>query len=570
MVVMIKHALGFVALFPAILAAQAGQASAPDITIRATTRLVQVTVVALGKRGVPARDLQRESFRVYDEGKPQQISFFSLDTPAPVPAAGEARKAGGPTAAVGPHVFSNRRDVVSGPGTSTVILIDRVNTGWNDQIRAAEAIIGFLRQTQSEDRIGIYVHWPGSLQILYEVTQDSSELVKHLAAWKPDVGETSGRASSLQGSNFIQAMSDISRPYSDSGDEDGLRRFARTASRGPNGSDSHMADRAEISLKLFGAIANHLAAIPGRKSLIWVSAGFVRSALDYPAMQDTVRLLNGANVALYAVDARGLLTLQGDATVGPVTSAAGGGGRGAGGVRVARRIARTNNVLLVRTQVPMLELSAPTGGRAFLNTNDIQGAIRTAAKEADVTYTLGFYPASPQHDGRFHRIEVKVAGRPDVSVRYRKGYVDAPDPANDSQGRTAAIRDAAWSPLDATAVALSAEVVPAGGTDHYDVRLRIDPRTLDIRPEQDRLGGRADVILVQEDHEGGQYDQVIDTLVLALKPDTYQRALTEGLEYSHALQPNPKANELRVIVRDAFSGNIGSLTIPFRAFRVRQ
>jgi hypothetical protein len=216
----------------------------------------------------------------------------------------------------------------------------------------------------------------------------------------------------------------------------------------------------------------------------------------------------------------------------------------------------------------MLEMSDLTGGRAFLNTNDIQGAIRTAADEASVTYTLGFYPASPRHDGKFHRIEVRVSGRTDVSVRYRKGYVDAPDPANDPQGRTAAIRDAAWSPLDATAIGISAEVVPTA-TDRYDLRLRIDPRTLDLRQESEQFNGRVDVVLVQEDHEGGQYDQVLDTMVLAMKPDTYRRALADGLAYSHGLQLDPKANELRVIVRDAFSGNVGSLTIPFKALRAQ-
>jgi hypothetical protein len=144
--------------------------------------------------------------------------------------------------------------------------------------------------------------------------------------------------------------------------------------------------------------------------------------------------------------------------------------------------------------------------------------------------------------------------------------LDAPDPANDPQGRTVAIRDAAWSPLDATAIGLTAEVVPAA-TDRYHLRLRIDPRTLDLRQEHDQFNGRVDVVLVQEDHEGGQYDQVLDTLVLAMKPETYRRALADGLAYSHSLQLDPKANELRVIVRDAFSGNIGSLTIPFKAFR---
>lgn len=568
---MIRYPLGVALALLGVLAAQDGQGPQPDVTIRATTRLVEVTVVAQ-KHGVPVRDLRREDFRVLDEGKPQQVSFFSANAPAPAAPAGEKSATSVPASAGSTKTFSNRGEALSGPGSATVILIDPFNTGWADQIRAKQAIIGFLRQIRPEDRIGIYAaRWPGYLQILYELTQDSSELVKRLAAWNPDVAGNSANNGSLQGSDLMQGMSDLLHGYGGSSDEAELKVFAGfVQSHNPHNNYSDTIDRTEVSLKLFEAIANHVAAIPGRKNLIWVSTGFPVLPKMRDAMRDTMRLLSNANVALYAVDAPGLLTLQPDATARPpLTSAVGGGGTG--GARVfnpqwAQRTARTNNRFLEMTQAPMLEMSALTGGRAFLNTNDIQGAIRTAAEEASITYTLGFYPASPRHDGKFHRIEVKIDGRLDVSIRYRKGYVDAPDPANDPQGRTAAIRDAAWSPLDATAIGISAEVVPASA-DRYDLRLRIDPRTLDLQREHDQFNGRVDVVLVQEDHEGGQYDQVLDTLALALKPDTYRRALADGLAYNHSLQLDPKANELRVIVRDAFSGNVGSLTIPFKAFR---
>jgi VWFA-related protein len=565
--IMIKHALGCAGAFLATVVAQAGQASPPDITIRATTRLVEITVVAQGKHGVPVRDLLRENFKVFDEGKPQRISFFSLTTHGGAVAVGESPVAGWPATSDAP-VFSNRSEALAGPGATTVILIDPFNTGWADRIYAKQAVIAFLRQIRPEDRVGIDLVRPGYLQVLYDLTRDSSELVKRLAAWKPDAEGTASHTGAISGSELMQeVMSDLVHGNSAAGNDAGLQRLAGTARPQHRSAPD---TRGQITLRLFAAIANRVAAIPGRKNLIWVSSGFPISAEsgDYDKMLDTMRVLNSANVALYAVDARGLVTLQADATVRPPSD------RRTGARTIdplwLQKVGRTDNRVLERTQGPMLEMSALTGGRAFLNTNDIQGAIRTAAEEASVTYTLGFYPASPQHDGRFHRVEVKVAGRPDVSVRYRKGYVDAPDPANDPQGRTAAIRDAAWSPLDATAVALSAEVVPANRTDRYDVRLRIDPRTLDIQQERDLFNGRVDVVLVQEDHEGGQYDQVLDTLVLALRPDTYRQALADGLAYSHALQPNPKANELRVIVRDAFSGNIGSLTIPFKAFRSQQ
>jgi len=565
-----RNALSAAAVLPALLAAQAGQTPAPpDVTIRATTRLVEVTVVATDKHGAPVRDIKREDFSLFDDGKPQRMRFFGLNAPAPSRGGAEPLVAARAGSGGSPNLFSNRSDLARSAGATTIILVDPMNTKWTDQAYVKQAVVAFLRQIQPGDRVGIYaIRWPGYLKILYDLTQDTSELVRRLAAWKPDLAGAASSAGAFQESDLTEGFADVLRQESAAADLSDLRTFAGFApTHNSRQSYADMIERGHSSLELFAAIARHLSGVSARKNLIWVSAGFPLSHYtdDYDRMLRTMEALNSADVALYAVDARGLVTLEPDAAVRPPLATARGPAGPAARVynpQWAIRTSRVDNTRLEITQGPMLEMSGLTGGRAFLNTNDIQGAIRSAAEEAAVTYTLGFYPDSPRHDGKCHRIEVKLPSRPGVSVRYRKGYTDAPDPANDPEGRTAAIRDAAWSPLDATAIALSAEIAPGGAADRYELRLRIDPRTLDLREERGAFNGRVDIVLVQENHEGNQFDQTIETMVLALKPESYQKALADGLAYPHALKLNPQADELRVIVRDAFSGNLGSLTIP--------
>ena len=69
----------------------------------------------------------------------------------------------------------------------------------------------------------------------------------------------------------------------------------------------------------------------------------------------------------------------------------------------------------------MEKVAEETGGQAFVNTNDITGAIRKAVEDSAVTYTLGFYIDASALDGKFHEIKVQ-SKRKDVTLRYPKGY----------------------------------------------------------------------------------------------------------------------------------------------------
>jgi len=249
----------------------------------------------------------------------------------------------------------------------------------------------------------------------------------------------------------------------------------------------------------------------------------------------TIRALNNANLAIYPVDARGL-----------VASAS---------ARVASRT--------YRNQATMEELAARTGGRAFTNTNDIVGAIRTAVEDSSVTYTLGFYPQNDKFNNSFHDLKVKLIDFPHLELRYRKGYVDQSTPPQDEGLRRAALRDAVLSPMDANGIGLSAKVL--GTSAGFDVTLRVDPKSIVLDPQGDRWAGKLDLLFVEKDAHGNETYGVDDTMSLELRKQNYDRVQQEGLNYHRVLPGTGNASEIRVVVRDASTGALGSITAPLTA-----
>jgi hypothetical protein len=211
----------------------------------------------------------------------------------------------------------------------------------------------------------------------------------------------------------------------------------------------------------------------------------------------------------------------------------------------------------------MKEMASRTGGEAFYNTNDLARAIHAAADDARVTYTIGFYPSDDTFDGKFHKIEVDTPKRSGVKLHYRKGYFDLPEKPQDNESRLAELRDAVWSPIDASALGITARAQPAANDPaSMDIVLRIDHSTVSLQPDQSRWLGRLDVLFVQRDDQGKQYDGVDDTINLTLTQDTYHKFLVDDLHYHRVVPRSAKARILRIVVRDAASGAMGSVTIP--------
>ena len=519
-----------------------GPSHAGGSILRVTTRLVDVSALVLDKHGNPITDLKKEDFEIYDEGKRQSIRLFSAAA-ASLPGSMESPPAGPPPVSHSPLVYSNRVEESSRSNAITIILVDEGGATWEELAFARSRIVRFLRQIQPGDRIGLYTLYGGGIGVLHEFTRDSADLVSSLEAW---YRRTASQMDVVMAGSFDAGSQ---RP------------------------DAHRKDEiclATPSLNAIAASADHVAGIPGRKNLIWISGGSSPSvlALGAPAIPQNcfeeemkaLRAVNRANVALYSIDFRGLETLQPDASVSqkdlgmdPLRPSDAGDAHQV--TMALSALTQTKLDSIEKDQSIVRDVAYRTGGRAFTNTNDILGALRTAFGESHATYSLGFYPESPRFDGRYRQIEVKVHGRPDLTVRYRRGYIDARE-SPDPEGQ---LREAVESPLDASAIALTAERIG------YDVRLNIGVGDLDLQQDdRGRWQGRIHVVLAQKDEVGQQLDNLDDTLQLELKPDRYEAMRKSGLAYHRAFQPNPKAASLRVVVRDE-AGNLGSVTIPLTA-----
>jgi len=512
---------------------------------RSSAHLVQVSVVVHDSHGHPVDDLKKDDFLVSENGKPQQISFFWEES---------ADKSAAPAAPLPAHIFSNviaqNRDV---PTSVTVVLLDLLNTSWSDQLYARKGLLKFFQQLQPQDRVAIFALGRHSLTLLHDYTTDATSIIARLEKATGEI-PTELDASTVN----TDAQSELRNL--------GLDAIADASQRE---ADFFTSGRIVNTLSTLEAIAQHLSGVPGRKNLIWLSGGFPLTIGfdEVPAIGSTreqrtftremdaaVRALNNSGVAVYPVDARGLMVMPGfDASVRGVPRA---GPPARGGSRMAPINDNIDS---------MKEVASRTGGRAAYNTNDLSRAIRQAIDDSRVTYTIGYYSTDDRQDGKFREIRVKV-NRPHVDVRYRKGYF-ALRPADDTPAtRKEQIRGAVWSPLEATSLAFNAraDLVNQPAPNTMNVIVQIDPAGISFRKEDDRWKAELDVIYVQKDAHGRLMgDGISDTVSLALTDATHDQATKDGIIRQRRVPRQAGAISMRIVVRDVGSGSVGSITVPF-------
>jgi len=511
-------------------------------TFRSTTHLVQLNAV-VRSHGKPVTELKKEDFRIFDNGKEQKITVFSVEsTTGALPSS---------NIVLPPGVYTNK--LVSKPGTPmsvTVILLDLSNNiKLADQMFARQQVIKFLQTIRPEDRVALYVLSGNGLKVLHDYTTDSAGLLRALNAVSD--GKQLPDASQDQTMSFGTDMISLER-WMTSG-QTGMER------------DMYMVQRVTGTLAVIEFIANHLASLPGRKNLIWVSGGFPLT-MGFNSIEEfndpsrehrtfseeitrTVKAVNSANVAIYPVDARGLVA----------------DGRFSAEHQKVNLEPKLSMGPIVENQQTMEELASRTGGKAFYNTNDLKHAIRDAVEDSEVTYTIGFYPADEQYDGKFHKFNLKV-DRGGLDVRYRKGYYDFQNKPSDTKTRDAEIRDAVWSPLDSSALGMVVQTKrtdkPAPNT--LEMMVYIDPRAIGFTANGDRMQGKIDVFFVQKDGHGKQITGKDDAISLNLTPANYDQVMHNGISYHQAVPLSAQAANLRVVVRDDASGTLGSVTVPLR------
>jgi len=264
------------------------------------------------------------------------------------------------------------------------------------------------------------------------------------------------------------------------------------------------------------------------------------------------RAMNDANIAIYPVDARGLMP-------DPMMSASIGSSGPRGRMQLPKAVFTPPNLDTMQI------LADRTGGRAFYNTNDLTGAVRNAVNDARVTYTLGFYPVSEEWDGKFHEIKVKVA-RSGVDVRYRKGFVAFTAQTPTEKDIKAEIQNAIQTPLEGTGIGLNARIDPVDKPKPGSVQViaQIDQDNFVLQPQNDRWVGAIELGWVQVSPDGKLLNVETQSLNMNLKKERYDDIKKRGLLFTKVIEPVENASHLRIVVVDRATGNVGSLQIPMK------
>jgi VWFA-related protein len=330
-------------------------------------------------------------------------------------------------------------------------------------------------------------------------------------------------------------------------------------------------DRVHRTLDALTAIANHVGTLPGRKNLIWVSGSFpfsigydnieVNSSdakeLFANDIETAARALTNADLAVYPVDARGLMT----ADLGVRSNPGNRFGRSTTASDRAFTAPSTSNF------DSMNMLADRTGGRAFYNRNDIWGAIREAVDDSRVTYELGYYPQGVDWKGQFREIKVEVK-RPGAHVRARKGYFAMPEPKLTPQLRQAIIAQSATSPLEPTGIGIIVRVHPMDPLSERKLHATgvFDLREFALELKDGRWSGAIDTVFIQLDNKNQIINAIDETTHLHLDAPTYERLAKEGVTYSKDVPILPGAVELRLVLRDGTTGTVGAVSIPLAKY----
>jgi len=373
---------------------------AQDATFIVDTKLIVINVTVKDKAGRPIADLKKEDFQLLEDGVPQKITVFDRQDLSTEPLA--------------PMSFAQRpqtieeRAAAASPGTSVNQQVQRDPKRFQDrrliglffdmtsmqpleQARAQEAAVKWIQsQMTAADLVGIMT-FGSKFKMVQEFTDDRDLLIQTVK------GLTLGDSSDLQG---------LAATAADEGDDSG----------------SFVADQTEFNifntdrkLTALEDAARKLSIYPEKKALIYFSSGVNKTGIENQSqLKATVNAAVRSNVSFYPVDARGLVAEApgGDASVASP--------RGTGiltGTSQSGRRATFND-----SQETLSTLASDTGGKALLDSNDLTLGIRQAQEDIGSYYIIGYYSSNMATDGKYRRVQIKLASNTQAKLDYRKGY----------------------------------------------------------------------------------------------------------------------------------------------------
>lgn len=400
----------------------AGQSSEAEsaATIRVDTSLVVVDVVVTDPHQDPVHNLTAADFNLREDGHVQTIKTFEEHT------ADEAAKVSqlAPLPKLEPGVFTNESPIPA-TGPLNIVLLDKLNTPMEDQAYSLDQLSQYLKSAPAGTRIAVVSLTSRQLFLLQEFTADPELLRAALSSKK----------AAMHASLFLD------NPVS--GDD----------GRTPDAA-LKLQFRRQMTLNALNQLSRYLGGFPGRKNLIWFSASFPisilpegrgnagRFAISDGEYKETINLLAHNQIAVYPIDARGLM---GE----PWFEASNAGaGNVIADIRGLSNSLQSSFSSAAAQKSTMTDIAGATGGKAFMNTNDLKYAVTQAINAGSNYYTLTYSPTTHKRNGQYRKIQIQLARR-GLTLAYRRGYYGTgPNaPAHQNKRRTEAAEPAPYSAM---------------------------------------------------------------------------------------------------------------------------
>jgi VWFA-related protein len=533
----------------------------PGLSIRVSSRLVMVDVVVTDKRGQPVLGLKPTDFTVTEKGKPQRISVFSAPNESRTKPAART---------LGPGVYSNRPEYRAPGGPPTVILLDAANTPLAEQTNARTQMMKWvIDEYRPGDRVAVFA-LTEKLVLLSDFTDDPQVLLSVLRQYVAQKSALNSTPSSPV------APAEITQPGV-------VESYVKTVGEL---ADVHQGElhrvaghRADITAAAMRSLVRILGGIPGRKNIVWLTAGFPFTLVTHATGQEA----SGSHMSGDQIAAiQNPETMQ-DVQVNAATGDGFETGLAAGQQRLYANRIRDIAAQFASSQIAiypvdvtgllpgaaqgsfdrqqtMKDIAKETGGQAFVNQNDLHRGVELAFADQAASYTVGYYPADKKWDGGYRTISVKVDHQ-GVEVRHRSGYY-ALDPAKESEKLFAQdLADAIEDKISATQIPFYAKVsaIEKGKT-RVDFMVDGDAVSTEDSGKGKHLNLNFEVAIFAPD--GKQISNRVMKVDKVLPLETYQQIMQQGLSVQLDVDTPHGRNVAWIAVRDNHNGYVGTLQAP--------
>ncbi len=589
---------------PAAQSVATADPESSSAVLHANANLVLVDVV-VSEHGNPVHGLDRHRFHIFEDGREQAITSFDERQTAAAPS---SQPKG---AALPPHTYTNVPDYPEAAAVN-VLLLDALNTPLSDQLEVRRQMIQYLGKIPSGTSMAVFT-LSSQLRMVEGFTTDVALLTKAIQN-KKGGAQQSAVLDPESGNGMEEVIADTAAGAEATNSHGGPTAEAAMQRMALASMQQFAADltafqtdmRVRMTLEAMQQLARYLGAIPGRKNLIWFSGSFPLALTPdaslkspFTAMRNYAddarqasQLLSAARVAVYPVDAEGLLAMPSfqASALGP--GRVGLGGTANGGVNTDPHINISSNQRFAQQnqaeQASMQQIADETGGRAYVDSNGFKEAVESAVENGSSYYTIGYAPAAGKLDGQFRAIQLRV-DESGYKLAYRRGYYADPlgKPSAHKPAETTLMTAATLlGAPPATQILFLARVLPdtdplfkdanlphasagamsatlKGPIQRYIVDLTLSPHSITYEETLDGTHkAEIEFVLIAYDAAANRVNFLDSSVQLNLRDKHYERVVATGIPVRLALDLPAGQIAMRIAVQDLAAGRVGSLEIP--------